>query len=152
RRVLFRSIKLNLLTKERAQIVMMLFLPLYALLAGGEPSVWRASTMVLLVLLFQKFKIRMSLTDICSIVFIGILIMDPFLIYHIGFQLSFIVTFALLLSKKWLMQSDNPVLLIIKISFVSQMMIVPMQIGYFSVFQPLSIVLNIIVVPYFSIL
>lgn len=148
----FILIKLNIFTKERAQNVMILFLPLYALLAGGEPSVWRASTMVLLVLLFHKRKIRMTMTDIFSLVFIGLLIVDPLLMYHVGFQLSFIVTFGLLLSKNWLMQSENPIFLVIKISFVSQMMIVPLQIGYFSVFQPLSILLNIFVVPYFTML
>src|SRR5699024_4085333 len=36
------------------------------------------------------------------------------------------------------------------ISFVSQMMILPLQLAYFSTFQPLSILLNVIVVPYFS--
>lgn len=142
--------KLNVVTKERAQIAMLFFLPVYALLAGGSPSVWRASMMVLLILLFYKLHLRVSVTDVISLVFIGLLIVDPYLIYHIGFQLSFIVTFGLLLSKKWLMQSGHPFFLLIQISFVSQMMIVPLQLSYFSVFQPLSIILNILVVPYFT--
>lgn len=148
--IYFLLIKLNVLTKERTQILMLFFLPFYAMLAGGAPSVWRASLMVLFVLICHKLKIRMSMTDIFSLVFIGLVLMDPMLIYHIGFQLSFIVTFGLLLSKKWLKETTHPLFLIIKISFVSQMMIVPLQVGYFSVFQPLSIILNIVVVPYFS--
>src|SRR5699024_9497534 len=44
--VYFMLIKLNIVTKEKAQLLMILFLPIYALLAGGAPSVWRASTMV----------------------------------------------------------------------------------------------------------
>src|SRR5699024_12857263 len=37
-----------------------------------------------------------------------------------------------------------------KISFVSQMVILPLQIHYFSIFDPSSILLNLIVVPYFT--
>src|SRR5699024_10154089 len=39
---------------------------------------------------------------------------------------------------------------ILQVSFVSQLMILPLQFAYFSTFQPLSIVLNVIVVPYFT--
>jgi competence protein ComEC len=38
----------------------------------------------------------------------------------------------------------------LQISFIAQMMILPLLITYFSYFQPLSILLNVIVVPYFS--
>src|SRR5699024_11160406 len=34
--------------------------------------------------------------------------------------------------------------------FVSQMVILPLQIHYFSIFDPSSILLNLIVVPYFT--
>src|SRR5699024_5419711 len=108
--------------------------------------------MVLLGLLFYRLKVRITMTDIISLVFVGLLLVDPMLIYHIGFQLSFVVTFGLLLSKKWLAQTSHPFFLILKISFVSQMMIVPIQIEYFSIFQPISILLNILVVPYFTML
>src|SRR5699024_3318943 len=37
------------------------------------------------------------------------------------------------------------------ISFVSQMVILPLQLHYFSLFQPLSILLNLLIVPYFSV-
>lgn len=144
--------KLNVLTKERAQMLVMTFLPVYALLAGGAPSVWRASLMVFMILLFYKLHIRVSVTDVISLVFIGLLMLDPLLTYQVGFQLSFIVAFALLLSKKWLNQSKHPLFLLVQVSFVSQIAIVPLQIGYFSVFQPLSIILNVLVVPYFTML
>src|SRR5699024_10349537 len=48
--------------------------------------------------------------------------------------------------------SNSRVLQGLQISFVSQMMILPLQLPYFSPFQPLSILLNFLVVPYFSFL
>ncbi|MBM7597905.1 competence protein ComEC [Virgibacillus halotolerans] len=146
----FILIKLNLFTKEKAQWVMIFFLPFYALIAGGEPSVWRASTMVLMFIILNKTRMNLSVTDTLSIVFLLLILFDKYIVYHIGFQLSFIVTFGLILSRKWFSTTKPPLIQVLKISFVSQMMIVPLQIAYFSIFQPLSILLNFIIVPYFS--
>src|SRR5699024_1884613 len=52
--VYFILIKFNVLTREKAQWLMILFLPIYAFLAGGEPSVISASTTVLIFLIFNK--------------------------------------------------------------------------------------------------
>ncbi|HLR41033.1 MAG TPA: DNA internalization-related competence protein ComEC/Rec2 [Virgibacillus sp.] len=148
--VYFMLIKLNIVTKEKAQWLMILFLPIYALLAGGAPSVWRASTMVLLFIILNKIKVKFSVTDTLSLVFLLLILFDKYIVYHVGFQLSFIVTFGIILSKHWIGQSNSRVLQGLQISFVSQMMILPLQLAYFSTFQPLSILLNFLVVPYFS--
>lgn len=149
--VYFLLIKLNITTKETAHWIMILFLPLYALVAGGEPSVWRASMMVLLFILINKLNVKFSATDVLSIVFILLIIANKYVVYHIGFQLSFIVTFGLILSRRWIMSSSH-IFKILKISFISQMLILPLLLNYFYIFQPLSILLNVIVVPYFSLL
>ncbi len=147
----FLLVKLNLLTQEKAQWLMVFFLPVYALLAGGDPSVWRASIMVVLFILLNKFKFRFSYTDILSIVFILLIFLDNTIMYHVGFQLSFLVTFAILLSKNWVGGTKSPFWQLLQISFVSQMVIIPIQFNYFSIFQPLSIILNLIVIPYFTV-
>src|SRR5699024_11755553 len=66
------------------------------------------------------------------------------------FQLSFAVTFGIILSQKWVGASNTSLESLLKISFVSQMVILPLQIHYFSIFDPSSILLNLIVVPYFT--
>lgn len=144
-------IRLNLTTKEKAQWVIVFLLPLYALLAGGQPSVWRASSMVLLLIILNKLKLKYNYTDIVSIIFILLIIFNKYIFFHIGFQLSFAVTFGLILSNRWIMQSETNLERLLQISFVSQMMILPLQLYYFGTFQPLSILLNIIVVPFFSV-
>lgn len=85
--IYFLLIKLNLLTKERAQWIMIFFLPIYAIIAGGEPSVWRASTMVLIFIILNKLKLKFSVTDTLSIVFLLLIIFDNSIVYHVGFQL-----------------------------------------------------------------
>ncbi len=146
----FMLIKLNITTKETAQWVIIFLLPIYAVVAGGAPSVWRASLMVLLFTILNKLKFKMSPTDGLSLVFIILLLVNKQIIYHIGFQLSFLVTFGLILSKQWIAESESIWFQSLQISFVSQMMIIPLQLAYFYTFQPLSILLNLIVVPYFT--
>src|SRR5699024_10525890 len=87
-------VKLNIVTKEKAEWLMICFLPFYVLLAGGEPSVKRACGMVLLFIILNKIKLRFSVTDTLSIVFLLLIIFDKFIVYHAGFQLSFAVTFG----------------------------------------------------------
>lgn len=149
--VYFLLIKLNIMTKEKAEWVMLLFLPIYAVLAGAEPSVLRASMMVILLIITRRMKISMSVTDVISIVFLLLLLFDEFMIYHIGFQFSFIVTFGIILSRKWLATAASPTFQVLIISFISQIIILPLQLNYFSLLQPLSILLNLLIVPYFSI-
>ncbi|HLS61497.1 MAG TPA: DNA internalization-related competence protein ComEC/Rec2 [Virgibacillus sp.] len=148
----FMLIKLNMVTRERAQWIMAVFLPLYALLAGGQPSVWRASLMALFIIILTKLRIKMSISDGLSLIFIVLMVMDKYIVYQIGFQLSFIVTFGLILSRAILKKPTSFFFQVLQISFISQMMILPLQMNYFANFQPLSILLNILVVPYFSLI
>ncbi|WP_249871040.1 DNA internalization-related competence protein ComEC/Rec2 [Oceanobacillus saliphilus] len=147
----FLLIRLNMLTKEKSQWLMVILLPVYALLAGGAPSVWRASTMVVIFILLNKYKLKFSYTDVLSIVFLLLILIDNYIVYHVGFQLSFIVTLAILLSKKWISETDSIFWQVLQINFVSQMAIIPIQFAYFSLFQPLSIIINLIIIPYFTI-
>jgi competence protein ComEC len=148
--VYFLIVKLNIVTKEKAQWTMIFFLPIYALIAGGQPSVWRASTMVLIFIVLNKLKLRLSATDTLSIVFLLLILFNKYIVYHVGFQLSFAVTFGLILSRKLIFHTQSSFYQGLQISFISQMMILPLQFTYFSFFQPLSILVNVIVVPYFS--
>ncbi len=148
--VYFLLIKLNLFTKEKAQWFLIFFLPVYTVVAGGEPSILRAASMVLLFILLNKLKVKMLPSDVISIVFLILILADSYMIYHVGFQLSFAVTFGLILSAKLLSETKQPFFQVLQIGFVAQLMILPLLFAYFSLFQPLSILLNWLVVPYFS--
>jgi len=108
--------------------------------------------MIVFFLILQRFRIHYHLLDICSVVFIILVIFEPNIIFHIGFQFSFLVTFGLILSSKLLKESQSRLYQGFLISFVAQMIILPLQLYYFYTFQPLSIILNVIVVPYFSLI
>lgn len=144
-------VRTGLFTKENAQWVVICFLPVYALIAGGQPSVLRASLMVLGVIVLNKLNWKLNYTDVISIVFLSLILYDKYIVYHIGFQLSFAVTFGLIISQTWISQTASNTMKVLQISFIAQMIILPLQLYYFHIFQPLSILVNLFVVPYFSI-
>ncbi|WLV23619.1 DNA internalization-related competence protein ComEC/Rec2 [Aciduricibacillus chroicocephali] len=148
--IYFLVVNLGLLTKEKAQWALIIMLPAYAFIAGGQPSVWRASLMTALVILLFKIKLSLKTSDIISIVFLTLLLFSPSMITNVGFQLSFLVSFGIILSQRWLSRSESLFVAMLRLGFVSQMMILPLQIAYFQQLQPLSIILNMIIVPYFS--
>ncbi|PWU68462.1 DNA internalization-related competence protein ComEC/Rec2 [Gracilibacillus dipsosauri] len=138
------------LSVERMQLILFLFLPIYPLLSGAAPSVWRASLLALFLLVLRKLKIKLPTTSILSIVFFVMVLTNPYHVYSIAFQFSFIVTYAILFSRKLLSGDIGFVWISLRISFISLMVLLPIQIQLFYQFQPLSVLVNLIVVPYFT--
>src|SRR5690625_7583465 len=104
------------------------------------------------MIVLNIMKLKLSMYDVLSMNFILLIILYKYIIYHVEFQLSFAVTFGLILSKDLLSSTSSVFFQGLLISFISQMMILPIQLAYFSFFQPLSILVNVIVVPYFSLI
>ena len=72
------------------------------MLAGGAPSVWRAVSVTIFVLItvFGRFNIRLdNALALSAIVFI---LYKPFVLFQPGFQLSYIAAFSLVLSSKFI--------------------------------------------------
>ncbi|WP_051353125.1 DNA internalization-related competence protein ComEC/Rec2 [Thalassobacillus devorans] len=145
--ILYRS---GITTVEKSFWFLFFFMPLYALFAGGAPSVLRAVTMALLGMLILKLRLQIRLLDMLSLLLLSFLIINPSYFYHLGFQFSFLVTFAIVLSNTWFNRTSSKLFLLSKISLLSQLIILPLQLFNFFQFNPLSIFINLIYVPYFS--
>lgn len=139
------------ITIEKAQTIILCLLVLYPVMAGGAPSVWRASLLAIVVIILSKLPIRLSITDMLSIVFLLMVMMDRFVIYSTAFQFSFLVTFAIMLSRKIIDGDSGYIWSVLKISLISMLIILPIQLHLFDHFQPLSVFLNVLVIPYFTV-
>src|SRR5699024_5193272 len=61
-------------------------------------SAVRAILMSLIIIIFPKYIIKHSM-NVLAFLFICLTILTPSLIYHIGFQLSFLITFSILFAS-----------------------------------------------------
>ncbi|QLI46279.1 DNA internalization-related competence protein ComEC/Rec2 [Bacillus pumilus] len=139
-------------TRETARILLLCFLPVYACLTGAAPSVLRACLMagIYLVMTSLPKEMKQPSAVVLSATFLLLLAFHPLYLFDIGFQLSFVVTFFILLSTRILSQAKSAVMQLFLISFVAQLASLPVLLYHFQQFSLLSIPLNMMFVPFYT--
>ncbi|MFL0364268.1 DNA internalization-related competence protein ComEC/Rec2 [Pseudobacillus sp. 179-B 2D1 NHS] len=139
------------IVKETAQLILLISLPIYALLAGGSPPVIRAVLMTLLILLAVRFHHKFTALDALSTSFILVILYDPYFIYQAGFQLSYLISFALLLSSKVILSSSvSPLRNMFIVTSVSQIAGLPVLMYHFFEVSLYSFAANLFFAPFYS--
>lgn len=140
------------LTREQVRILLLMFLPVYAILSGAGPSVIRAVFMSWLILFFSKWKEKFHPLDALSVSFLVYILVNPFIIFHVGFQLSYSVAGGLILSRTIFRKIKNALLNSFMVSFISQLLSLPILLFHFYEFSLLSFLLNVVYVPLYSVI
>lgn len=90
--VLFKYLPINLYVKIAMEILLLLA---YILLAGASSSLMRAGFMWIFARLLIIDNIKISILNLLGIAGVIILLIDPEILYQIGFQISFLVVISL---------------------------------------------------------
>lgn len=129
---------------------------LYSLMTGLGPSVVRAAIMLIFILLGKLIDRDAHTISLLAFVALLMLIYNPAYINDVGFQLSFIVTFGLLLCTSVLLDCFKglPKCLsgAIFVPLIAQVWVCPIQMFYFNSFTLYSVFANILAVPFLSII
>lgn len=136
--------------REIATLVLVIILPVYGVLAGGAPSVWRAVSVVELILLMRYIKWQLPIDDALAISFIGFVLLEPGVIFQIGFQLSYLATSSLIYSGVIFKQTTTTLIRSFFITLVCQLLVYPLLLHHFFEISIASFIANIIFVPLFS--
>ncbi|WP_227934897.1 DNA internalization-related competence protein ComEC/Rec2 [Alkalihalobacillus deserti] len=146
--MLFYSLIRVGITRERVIEILLFILPLYMIIAGAAPSVIRASIMAMVVLVCLRFKKRVSpLTGISS-VYLGYLFIKPFALFHLGFQLSFLISFGLIISIPMIQKRyPNRYIQLLSVTLLSQVLSFPLLLLHMFELSMLAIPLNLIYIP-----
>ena len=123
----------------------------YVLMTGLGASVVRAALMLLFVLIGKLIDRDAHSISLLSFVAFLMLIYNPMYINDVGFQLSFIVTFGLLVMTPYVIQSKhkfiNWLIGSVTIPVFAQLWVIPIQIFYFNNISIYSVFANIMSVP-----
>ncbi len=111
-------------TESTEDIILIIIVFFYAFLCGFSISVMRASTLVLLIIINKSTKLFFSKIDLLTFILVFFLIINPFMIHLIGFQLSFLITFTILLANQ-IMKSQNELASYLKLSLLATAMGLP---------------------------
>ena len=132
--------------------IVIIFLTFYSLLVGSSPSVIRSLTMYILFSLNKLFNLKINKIDLMCMVLIILLIINPYYLYNVSFQFSYIISFSLILYSYKISHIKNKILKSIYTSFISFLVSFPICIYNYYQVNFLSIFLNIILIPLVSII
>lgn len=134
----------------------MAMVAIYSLMTGLGASVIRATCMLLFVLAGKLIDRDAHSISLLSFVALLMLLYNPLFINDVGFQLSFIVTFGILVMAPIVPVFKNKIGNFlsgtIAIPIIAQLWVIPVQIFYFSNISLYSVFANIMSVPILMVL
>ena len=151
---IFSSILLFILKKLRFKeilnyVLIFIFLLLFSFITGFSPSILRATLLFFLLGINKVFYLNIRTLDILYLVFIILVIINPFIIYNLSFILSFTAAFFLIFSSD-LLKGKNYFISLFKVSLLSYFASLPLSIYYFGYTNLLGTILNLVFVPLVS--
>jgi len=127
-------------------ILLIGFLIIFIILAGGSSSIVRAGIMAILSIVNKQFKWHLSAYDMLSILFIGNFLINPLKIYQIGFIFSYWITF-ILISFQTILQALTTLKKQFFIPFIAQISALPIQLAHSYELNLAAYIVNLIMIP-----
>lgn len=152
----FWLLRLFRFTRERTYAVCLVLVPLYVLGTGASPSAVRAGLMAMLGLVALRMGRWKDSLRFIMLAALMMLLWNPYFLYNISFQLSFIVTLGLILLAprisaalpiRWQALSSA-----IAVTIAAQLYSFPLVIYYFHILHIFSPLANLLLVPLVSVL
>lgn len=128
---------------------------LYTLMTGMGASVIRAAIILEFILIGKLFDRDADSIALLSFVALLMLLFNPAYINDVGFQLSFIVTFGLLVMSPPLFKKVNAPNWFsssVFIPIIAQLWVAPIQMFYFNSFSLYSVIVNILILPFVTVI
>ena len=143
---ILKRLFLNIKVKN---IIIVISLIVYNITTGFLISILRAS--LLSICLLKKGDNNFSRTDYLSFIMIAFLIYNPYFIFNIGFILSFLISFSIILGSK-LFKDDSKIIQVGKIGVLANLVSLPIILDLNGSFGILNMVYNILFVYFVTII
>ena len=132
--------------------VVITFLLIYTFILGMIASVLRTIVMYILFAINKLFNLKIKNIDLMLFVLVICIIINPFIIYDIGFQYSYIISFTLIILRDKIKKINNYILKSLYISYIAFIVSFPITVYNFYQVNIISIFLNVIVIPLVSVI
>ena len=149
--IIKRLLKRIKLQEETIFKITSICLLLYLFLVGLSPSILRGVLFYILfstnsIYYFYIKKINLFILTVSISLFI-----NPYYIFDIGYQYSYLISLSLLLNTKYL-ESNKYFISLLKVSIISSIVSLPISLYHFYQINILSIIYNLLFVPFVSII
>ena len=159
--ILYMVLNFLLSFRKKKKFLNILFILLciwtYAFLTGLSPSVQRASIMFSFISLGKTGKRDVNIYNILALSALLILVFDPSMLFHVGFQFSFLAVAGILFFQPRIVQIITPKRKIVNygwqllsVSFAAQLSTFPLTLYYFHYFPSYFWLTNLFIIPLVS--
>lgn len=148
--IILKLLKKAKVTETKRYIYTSLFLIFYLLLIGLSPSALRGVLFFILFSINKIYYFYIKPQNIFLIVLAITLLINPYFIYDIGFQYSFLISITLILTSNLI--TGNYLLKLLKTSCISFLISIPISLYNYFQINFMSIIYNIFFVPLVSII
>ena len=154
--VLLTSIILFILKKisynnKLIYFITILVVLFYLFLTSISPSILRSVIMFILMSINKCYNLKIKTLDIIFLVLVIAIVINPFYIYNVGFQFSYLISFSLILLSPKINNIRNWFYKNIYISFICLLVSFPISIFNFYQVNIFSIFINLILIPLVSV-
>ena len=139
------------LSKRLSAIIVIPVIVLYSIMTGFDPPVVRAMIMGLLVLFAMVFELKVSLLNIIGSAMLIFLLLNPTMLFDVGFQLSFASTIGIATLYKPVLRFLYilPAFLkeMVSATLSAQIGVIPLLMYHFYNVSIVSFIANLIIIP-----
>ena len=138
-----------------ATLLIIIMLWVYAIIAGLSPSVVRAVSMFTALTIGMQLVQRSNVYNTLVISMFFLLLFNPFYLFEVGFQLSYLAVFSIVWiqpklyklwnSKFWLLDKFWQ---LFTVSIAAQIGVLPLSLFYFHQFPGLFFLSNLVIIPF----
>ena len=136
--------------ENKRYFIVILFLLFYMFLANFQVSLIRASVFNILIIVNKVFYFNIKPTNILILTLSIIIFINPFFVYDIGFQYSFLISSFLVISSNYINGFKGFFIKLLVVSFISFLVSLPISINNIHEVNFLSVLLNLFYVPFLS--
>ena len=131
-------------------VLLIIILIIYMYLTDFTPSILRSGIMFILLTLNKLFNFKIKTKNIIMLTFIIIVLINPYYIYNLGFQLSYLISFYLIIFDHIINKHKNYFKKLFVTSLISFLVSFPIIISNYYQVNLLSILINLLFVPIIS--
>lgn len=135
-------------------LLLIIFIWVYALVTGLSPAVQRAAVMFTVIILGKAFLRQTNIFNAIAVSAVILLIINPYFIMEVGFQLSYLALTGIVAIHPWLYKQLyvknwflDKIWALTSVSIAAQLATFPLGLFYFQQFPNSFLLANLIVIP-----
>lgn len=150
--IILKIVNFFIKNKTISYLIVFLSLVFFLFLTGLVPSILRAICLFIILTINKQLNLKIKTIYLLILLFSFFLFVNPYYLYNLGFLLSFIISFYLIIFSKLISKSQSFLKELFTINIIAFLASTPLLIKNFFEINILSPVINCLFTPFVSLI